>query len=133
MSYMPVNLLGGTKMFFGRPVYYESSLTDWSTPWITFGLYCAIAFIQWLSIQIVARITLKTHGFVEHNGKWRKDLIVERYDLQEKRKKQKTETDQLQDKLRKIEDLDLNFSEKRKLCEKLIKKTLESQAKEREE
>lgn len=49
-SYMPINLLGGTEIFFGRPVYYQSNLTDWSTPWITFGLYCLSAFVQFLSI-----------------------------------------------------------------------------------
>jgi len=49
-SYMPINLLGGTKLFFGRPVYYQSNLTDWSTPWITFGMYCCSAFVQFLSI-----------------------------------------------------------------------------------
>jgi len=59
-------------------------------------------------------------------------LKSELHGLQIKRDLQKEETNELHEKLRKIEDLDLNFSEKRKLCEKIVAKTLEKQQKQRE-
>lgn len=122
--YMPFNYFGGIYVFH-RPIYYQSPISDWSTPWVTFALSCGSAMIQFVSIYVVALITQRAHGFVEHDKKWRRELISDKKELQQKRNKQKEETADLQDKLRKIEELDLNFSEKRKLCEKLIAKTLE--------
>ena len=55
-SYLPVNLAGGI-YFFHRPVYYQSHFADWSTPWLTFVLYCLSAMVQYISIYSIAVIT----------------------------------------------------------------------------
>lgn len=59
MVYIPVNYLGG-KYIYHKPVYYQSSLLNWSRPWVTLGIWIGQAFCQyginWITASYIQHI-----------------------------------------------------------------------------
>ena len=68
LCYVPINILGRFAM--GREIYWHSELTNWSNPWVTFGITLLSCCLVFLVAFLTAMATQKRFGYKERGSKW---------------------------------------------------------------
>lgn len=61
ICYIPVNILG--KFAFKREVYWQSDLSNWSNPIVTFSIIFASSVLVYLVVFFIAKLTQRIHNF----------------------------------------------------------------------